>query len=150
MGGQCLATCFVNWRQIILYHRVLIVIHSHQTNFNAHRACLPMVTRWQARDSSWIAYTDDDPPVSANGICIDSFTYDDASKSLHRSNYMLFFIFLCNDNLPHYLLLLSQCDCSCCASIDASLRQSRLERMCRAWVDHHTYRTRLIIVTPPF
>lgn len=80
-----MATCFVNWRQIILYHRVLIVIHSHQTNFNAHRACLPMVTRWQARDSSWIAYTDDDPPVSANGICIDSFTYDDASKSLHRS-----------------------------------------------------------------
>ena len=78
-----MATCFVNWRQIILYHRVLIVIHSHQTNFNAHRACLPMVTRWQARDSSWIAYTDDDPPVSANGICIDSFTYDDASKSLH-------------------------------------------------------------------
>lgn len=72
--------------------RVLIVIHSHQTNFNAHRACLPMVTRWQARDSSWIAYTDDDPPVSANGICIDSFTYDDASKSLHRSNYVIFLL----------------------------------------------------------
>ena len=99
-----MATCFVNWRQIFLYHRVLIVIHSHQTNFNAHRACLPMVTRWQARDSSWIAYTDDDPPVSANGICIDSFTYDDASKSLH--------IIICYFSVINILFLLLRPTCA--------------------------------------